>query len=828
MREIVQQLSVHLNLPLPSFEANLIHRCIDIRMKKLKLLNMDTYGQLINQQNNETVLLLSEIIKQREIEFKILKEQHAELHKKMNKSHGLVINEKGKLSERSACQNHGVSLEMQEKLKTQEGFLCGINKASTCLLTEKNYEKAIIQALKAILQASQADRIYIYKNSTDPDGELCVSHRFEVLGDNISHQINNPYMQNIRYEEVGFGEWGKKLSNGKIIKAFVDELSPEMQSLLVPYGNLAMLIVPILIQGKNWGFLGFDNCTDRRSWSQNEVELLISTANTIGTFIARHEAEQCEQLEYEVSRMLAQAVEVDTVVKQVLEKICVSLQWQVGELWRPSELGGKLVRAYGFHLPDDPEAEGFFLNTDGLRYDCEEAILGLAWSNQKHVYISNIDPQNKCKRIKYAVEAGFQTAIAAPIIVDNESFGILFFLNRRPQDLLDIYIRTLSSIGAQVGQFIKRKKVESLYKDLVDAVPTVVWRLDIESACFTYVSQKAKDLLGYPVKDWIGNSGFWLEHIHPDDQKKAISFCSLITQNKEDHECEYRMIHKDGREVWVYSNVHIVMKDDKAVELVGVFLDITELKSSQEKIQQLNKDLEARVEARTTELKISNQDLESFAYSISHDLRAPLRHINGYSRLLVQRSAQLEKSTREFVGFIAEAAVKMGQQVDDLLQYSRIGRGAIKSEPINITALVQTQVETILQEHPNRKFKFKVGELPVVYGDSLLIEQVFENLLSNAVKYTNKEKVAEIEIGAKFEKEMITYHVRDNGVGFDEAYKHKLFKVFQRLHGESEFEGTGIGLANVYRIVQRHQGKVWGESKLGEGATFFVQLPNSS
>ena len=266
------------------------------------------------------------------------------------------------------------------------------------------------------------------------------------------------------------------------------------------------------------------------------------------------------------------------------------------------------------------------------------------------------------------------------------------------------------------------------------------------------------------------------------------------------------------------------MKLDKPARFVSTQWDINAIKNYQQKIQELNKELEARVEARTAELKASNQDLENFAYSISHDLRAPLRHINGYSRLLNQRSDDiLDGNTKEFVGFIADAALKLSQQIEDLLQYSRIGRKEIKVEEINVQKLINTQILTLQKENPARQLDFKIAVLPQISGDALLLEQLFYNLLSNAVKYSGREPLAIIEVGV--EQQYITailfsYEIMELGLilpiqtncsRYSNAFTVKVNLKVQALDWQM-----------YLRIVQRHHGKVWGESELEKGATFYV------
>jgi light-regulated signal transduction histidine kinase (bacteriophytochrome) len=244
--------------------------------------------------------------------------------------------------------------------------------------------------------------------------------------------------------------------------------------------------------------------------------------------------------------------------------------------------------------------------------------------------------------------------------------------------------------------------------------------------------------------------------------------------------------------------------------------------------------LDMKVKDRTAELRKINDDLQSvnkeleaFAYSVSHDLRAPLRHIGGFTELLLKDAEPvLDDKSRHHITKILQSANRMGSLVDDLLAFSRIGRVETQKTTINLEQLVRSVVAEIAPDTQGRKINWRVGSLPMCYGDPSLVQLVFSNLVSNAVKFTRTRQQAEIEIDSLNDRpnEVVVF-VKDNGVGFDMNYKGRLFGVFQRLHSQEAFEGTGIGLATVQRIVHRHGGRVWAESVVEKGATFFVALP---
>lgn len=284
---------------------------------------------------------------------------------------------------------------------------------------------------------------------------------------------------------------------------------------------------------------------------------------------------------------------------------------------------------------------------------------------------------------------------------------------------------------------------------------------------------------------------------------------------------ENEFTYPDGSKGWFQLSMEPVPE--------GVFIlstDITTEKRQEQELAAYREQLEELVKQRTAQLEDVNRELEAFSYSVSHDLRAPLRHISGFVELLRKhRNLTLDDTARRYMDVIGGAAVQMGQLIDDLLVFSRMNRTDLLESRVDLGGLVQEVIRDLAGEQKDRKVDWIVGTLPEVHGDRAMLRVVVSNLLGNALKYTRPRDVAKIEVGARGDRSNTVFWVKDNGVGFDMKYSDKLFGVFQRLHSVEEFEGTGIGLATVRRIISRHGGRTWAEGAIGEGATIYCSLP---
>ena len=325
--------------------------------------------------------------------------------------------------------------------------------------------------------------------------------------------------------------------------------------------------------------------------------------------------------------------------------------------------------------------------------------------------------------------------------------------------------------------------------------------------------------LGFPTAELLSKP--FVEFVHPEDRPATLAEAGkLAAQEHDTVDFANRYRCADGSYKWL---VWKARSDHRLRLIYAAARDVTDEKRAQEEIRQLN----AQLQVRLAEFDLLNKELEAFSYSVSHDLRAPLRHIAGFAELLErQASGLLEEKGKRYLAKISESAKRMGRLIDDLLVFSRMGRTELRETRVDLSDLVRNVQREFQSETAGRDVVWKLDGLPEVRADPAMLRQVFVNLISNALKYSATRPQAEIEIGTlpESEKETVVY-VRDNGVGFDMQYVNKLFGVFQRLHRVEEFEGTGIGLANVRRIIHRHGGRTWAEGAVGQGATFYFSLP---
>ena len=386
---------------------------------------------------------------------------------------------------------------------------------------------------------------------------------------------------------------------------------------------------------------------------------------------------------------------------------------------------------------------------------------------------------------------------------------------------------------ATVEDITRKKQAEDEIKSLNERISTAtrasqvgIWDWDIKNDILNWDDQMYT-LYGLKKNELKNAYEVWISGLHPDDREFSENETRQAILGLKEYDTEFRVVWPDGSIHFIKSKAEVFRDEmNVAVRMVGINLDITERKKTEQEIIKLNNTLEQRVIERTSQLEAANKELEAFSYSVSHDLRAPLRHINGYVDLLNTRYLDnLPEKAQHYLNTITVASKQMGQLIDDLLQFSRTGRQELHKVKFDMNILINEVLEKMKPDIINRKIVWNIQKLPEAFGDSSLIKQVWINLLDNALKYSKYKEKTEITIDFRNEGQNFVFLVHDNGVGFDMKYANKLFGVFQRLHPQSEFEGTGIGLANVQRIIHKHNGRIWAEAEPDKGATFYFTLP---
>ncbi len=484
---------------------------------------------------------------------------------------------------------------------------------------------------------------------------------------------------------------------------------------------------------------------------------------------------------------------------------------------------GSLIRNYGFSIVSTAVALGLSLATQSLGVEKLGFPLFLATIAMTVWYAGNGPGVLAVVLSTLAYDYFFTPPLHTfgveqadrPYIVGFVLFGLITagFSSRR---------RTIEHKLRKARDALAAEVVETTRQaSLLDLTHDTIFVRDMNDV-ITYWNRGAQELFGWAARDAIGREAHkMLSTIFP----RPLDEIHSILNDSGRWEGELGKTKSNGTPVTVASRWSL-QRDEagRPTAILETNNDITERKRREEEIRRLNADLERR----TIELQASNKELEAFSYSTAHDLRAPLRHIAGYTELLQKNAvAVLDEKCRRYVLMILESASRMGTLIDDLLAFSRIGRVQTQDTLVSMTQLAQEILGEFERETDGRDIAWKLGALPCVHGDRSLLRIVLVNLLENAIKFTRTREKAEIEIGSRpgAPGEVVVF-VKDNGVGFDMKYVGKLFGVFQRLHGPEAFEGTGIGLATVQRIVARHGGRAWAESEDGRGATFYFSAPH--
>ena len=394
-----------------------------------------------------------------------------------------------------------------------------------------------------------------------------------------------------------------------------------------------------------------------------------------------------------------------------------------------------------------------------------------------------------------------------------------------PKDVVDMANAYNRMIGVLQEREVALRESQMHYREVVESVREAIFQTDCNDN-WALLNPAWEDITGFSVAATLGTA--MLDSIAPTDRLQVSGWLLQLRSGElSGHAYEARFIRADGSEAWAEIKQHARFDAQGRYQgCSGTFDNITERKQTEQELSAHRQRLEELVQARTTELQSANKELEAFSYSISHDLRAPLRAVDGFSNLLQEDyGAGLPPEARDYLARIIAAAQRMSQLTDGLLTLARVSRNDINRKEVDLSQLAHTLLDELQASFPERRVEVVIEPDLLARADPAMMQAVMQNLLSNAWKFTARRELARIEVGRCETPRGMAFYVRDNGAGFDMAYAGKLFGTFQRLHGKNEYEGTGVGLATVQRIVQRHNGEIWAQAELDRGATFYFTLP---
>jgi PAS domain S-box-containing protein len=655
-------------------------------------------------------------------------------------------------------------------------------------------------------------------------------------------------------EEVGLGsQAGYTLRSEEPV--IVEDLRTEPRfrtsALLHKHGAVSGMSVVIGGSVQPFGVLGA-HARERRTFSEDDVNFLQAVAYVLAAAIERQRAEETQRILAEAGEVLSSSLDYRIMLSSVARLAVPTLaNWCAVDVLKEDGSVERLAvvhqdpekvtwaRELQKRYPSDPEAPSGVPNV--LRTGCSE------------IYPEITDEMLKAaardeEHLRLLREVGFTSAMVVPLVASGRTVGAISLVSTESgrtygesdlglaEDLARraaLAVDNARLFGEAQREIAERAKAEDelrrseeRFRLLVQNNSDVIAVFDA-TGVILYQSPSIEWVLGHELGDGIGESLFESQMVHPDDLTRVRDFFDEVRANLNANvTAEFRLRHADGS----WRSIEVIGKNllhDPAVRgIIANYRDVTERKHNEEEIRQLNEGLEQRIKDRTAQLAEANKELESFSYSVSHDLRSPVRHIGGFAEMLRNRAASsLDETSLHYLNTILGSVEHAGALIDDLLAFSRMGRVEMRHAVVDMNQLVGKAWSDLKLDTAGRDIVRKFGMLPEVRGDPSMLRLAVENLLSNAVKYTRARDRAVIEVGSTDHQRETVFFVRDNGVGFDMQYSHKLFGVFQRLHSVEEFEGTGIGLASVRRIVNRHGGRVWAEGRPGRGATFYFSLP---
>jgi PAS domain S-box-containing protein len=738
--------------------------------------------------------------------------------------------------------------QTEENLRQRDSILEAVAFAAEQFLRAADWRANITAVLARFGQKTRSSHVYVFENHLSAEGVPVTSMRYEWTAPGIEADIHDPLFQNVRIHDDDFGRWDEAMLKGEPFHANLQTLTPSEARYLIPRGIKSLLDVPIYIGERWWGVIGFDDIRQERAWSSAELEALKAAATILSAAIQRQGADAALR---ESERLYRGAIEAADAVPYYQVYSTDSSQ-------RPYAFMGEGVQRLTGYTAQEMTPEFW-------RSIVQEAImLG------EGAGLTEVEATARSRRGQMKVwQCDYRIRTRA---------GEMRWISDRAVEVLAAQGGSQGSIGI-LQDITDRKQVEATLAQQADEI-AMLYRASARLAEAANDPRRTAQLIVESVVNDFGlvACGLWLineagTHLHRwarvgrrsefEGHDIVLDSPGLVTAAFRTGEViyapdvsldprylagdphtrsEYAVPLRTRQRVMGVLNIESPELDaisERERRVLAAFAEqaslalenarlVGSLAQAIQEVQRLNAELEGRVAQRTEQLEAANRELEAFSYSVSHDLRAPLRAIDGFTRIVLEDyAAPLDEAGRRYLHKVRDGVQHMSRLIEDLLAFSRLGRQALKRRrlsPEDLAAMVNSALETLRLAEPQRRVEVELGALPACLADHGLLAQVFANLLANAFKFTRERAAARIELGAQATPAGLAYFVRDNGVGFDMRYADRLFGVFQRLHSAEQFEGAGVGLAIVQRVISRHGGRVWAEAELEKGAAFYFTL----
>ena len=749
------------------------------------------------------------------------------------------------------------------KLKHNELLLDGISKASNCLLTINDYEQSINASLSALGNAMTVDRIYVFENHPHPTtGEMLMSQQWEWVAPGVVPQIDNPELQNLAYKDY-FPRWYESLSQSEAIVGLVKDFPQSEQEILQSQGILSILITPIEIKGKLWGFIGFDNCNSEHNWTNLEKSILQAAAGTLGGAIASHQTET-ELLESQQFLKLL----IDSIPQLIFWKDrnsvfkgCNKSSAKAAGLNSPEEIIGKT----DYDMPWTVEEANFYRECDKRVMDSDEAEL----------HIIETQKQSDGR------QAWMDTNKIPLRDAKNNVIGILITvedITERKQieeELKNLNEKLEVKVEARTAQL---QQTQARLQKLTDNLPGMIYEYRVKpdgNISFPYVSSGCQEILGLEPEVVQKNANLAFENIHPDDIATFIKKGNLSAQTLENLECEWRFLDESGKEKWIKAIAKPELQSNKSIIWYGCLIDITRMKQVEEKFQKQTQSLKQTLqELKHTQTQLIQTEkmssLGQMVAGVAHEINNPVNFIHGnivptceyvqdllglielyqhhYPNPDTEIREELENIEFDFIKedlikilkSMKEGTTRIKDIVLSLRNFSRLDEADFKQvdihSGIDSTLMILHNRLKAKSTHPEIKIIKEYSNLPLVECYPGQLNQVFMNILANAIDavddYNSNRTIEEIKLNPNYIKIITEFtankHIRitiyDNGIGIPEKIKSKLFDPF--FTTKEVGKGTGLGLSISYQvIVEKHRGKLYCNSKPGNGTEFVIEIP---